>query len=652
MSVPFKIVSREGVPFSVVLSGAELLAPIIAQASTAADAASASASAAAASAALLTPYLTAPAPGSPLGRLLQIELFVYAGGVALTWPDNIQVREIAADSLNRMRFRIGAGDTLDGDDAYPQVAIENEIGGFNRPYDGLTSDDQLPLYASDSSLGVPAGTIVGTYRLALDGTPFGTYFPFDVFAYEDGALLRAKALPSEASVANSEGLADIIVSQRAAIGMGQDSPFLDAVSDEYLRRIVEDVYVEGGVPGRTYVLRYRSDNSGGTRRLGFWLYDPIRAAEVAVWTYQAAGDWKNDIPESVYLSGLLQGGVRNDVEYVGLGVTVFLRKEYVEWTHAKTATTATSNAGIRPNRVWSPEEVRRRIKSGQGVRNKEITVGTLGHYATMQVAIDSLIQLGSTPSAVERGHFPYSDKVSVAHQWAITPLAGHTETRAERTISGVGTGMLLWPGLTINATEPNVDISTNPSGTAPLFEANYGGRVLLSASSKLRNLKAGAYVYHIDPTNVAFIPSAANASDPVAGVQHFKLTFLHKGGRLVGNTRVIGRGWIDSQDVTFRDGISEQTGSTGLSGHDLSHTSPNSITPGRTSFINWIMIGGLREVSLIKSHEPTARHELVVDNCDFDAIGVTVDGVAASPPAYQRVGAIMGITYDASLDPS
>jgi hypothetical protein len=411
-----------------------------------------------------------------------------------------------------------------------------------------------------------------------------------------------------------------------------------------MRTIVEDLAIDFGVPGRTYVLNYRSDTAGSTRRLQFFLYDPVRGANVAVWTAQKDYDWSSEVPESVYLSGASLGGVRSDfsLQYTGVGCTIFLKPGSIQFNRGASAFTTTAAGGINPNRVWSSEETERRILTGQGVRNKVRTFGTGGDFASLKLAVDSLLNpnLG-TADNVQRAWWPFSDLCTPAHQWTLQAMPGHSEVKPAVIPSGVSfaRGILCWMGMTIRLRSDTSIKGETTGGTATYaIDYNLGGRIIA---------EPGALVWadsdvavHQDAANALFIPSSANVADKTAGQQFFRIIGLIEGGRYKSNLQAWSCGTSDGQRIIFRGCIFETTGS---GTNWATHTSPSNVSAGFYEFEDVTTVGGQKRLDFVTSNTVAARHGVSVRNSDVSQV--------TGGAGYVRLGKHPGVTYSAALEP-
>lgn len=139
-------------------------------------------------------FIVPPSPASALWPLIDVQLFPVVGGVALAIPAAITVRDFARDNLNRFRLRLASYDS--GTAAYADIAGEST--SLNMSAAGFTGERYITLYAVGTSLGVPAGTVIGVARVDFGaGGTFGTYFANNI-AWSVGGLYVDKLTPNAA----------------------------------------------------------------------------------------------------------------------------------------------------------------------------------------------------------------------------------------------------------------------------------------------------------------------------------------------------------------------------------------------------------------------------------------------------------------------
>lgn len=525
------------------------------------------------------------------------------------------------------------------------VAYGGTTSGTNIPTAGLNGYQQFNVFAFGTTTIAPIGTLIGTiaFDIPADGTGSGLYNT--AINYSQGAIINSK-------VQSSTTIIDTKVSD--ALRTYKTSPFLNTVTDSYMRDIVEDICIDFGVAGRTYILNYRSDTAGSTRRLQFYLYDPVRGINIATWGRQETYDWSSEVPESVYLSGATLGSVRTDVQYVGTGCTIFIKPGSIKFDKGASTYTTIVAGGIDPSRVKSVEQTKEMIKTGKGIRNKNKTFGPGGDYPTLKEAVDSLFgtavlsaALGN-PNNVQRAWWPFSDICTPAHQWTLQAMPGHTEIKTPALPAGVGyaRGVLCWMGMTIRLlNDTELKAQTTSGVETYFFDFNLGGRIIAEPGTLIWTDGATTSTVHQDAGNGISVPSVANASDPTAGLLFFHITGYLENGIYRANHVPWGCGTSDGQDIHFKGTIFHVSG-TEAKGGLTSHTSPNNKFPGSYTFEDTTFIGGTRGVGFITSNTIVARHKIYVKNSDMLI-------VAAGPTtsAFVRVGKQPGVTYDAGLEP-
>lgn len=595
-----------------------------------------------------SPFVTAPASSSALFRCVGPPEFysTAADGSAITIPPIIGIDEFANDGSNRCRIRLAKYATTGS--AAVIFCIENPYGesALNTDTTGLTGVNYMPLYAIDTSTGAQAGEQIGVIPVRIE--TFGTYYPFTHIPYSQGGLSRWKIGDTPIRTANVGATAVAAVAKRRF-----DSPFIGTSPNQYLLDVIDDISIEGGVPGRQYELLCRNDQAGGNYRFYWYLYDPIRGANVAVADPVKTGDWRSGIPECLYLSGAAHGGPRGDVEYCGTAATVWFNKSKASLNQIL-LTPGTGRQTINPNRIKTWQEVREMVLTGKGVRNKVLTIGpTKGDFATYQAAVDSLTIaafFGNDPALITRSAFPYSYIATPSNQYSLVPVEAITENRAERVPSGIATGMLMWPGLTLEAREDTY-LYTDPTASAcPLFDANYGGRIVAAQGARFRVMRSDSYIVHIDSENALCGTPTPNAADKKANIMQFRHTFLWDGGQMLGQQRGIGHGIADYQHVEFRNLTIKLEATSGLFGAWLAHTSPASVQAGDLIFDSVRQIGGGDGIALIKSNNGP-KHRITLRNSAVNAVTLT-NSLGGTSTFVLNGAAPAGTTVDSALIPS
>jgi hypothetical protein len=615
------------------------------------------------------PFVTPPAGGSALLRLLDPQLWTESiDGKKINWPANLSVREIAADSNNRFRFRLGGGDTVGADGNYPQIGAESinaaaagatSPGALNIGYSGLTPGTILYLYASDDSLGVPQNTIIGTYRVSFDGTTFGTYFPFAVFTAAAGLLVRTAVLPGESFVQNVTDIAKDVVRLQA-----EGRWYEPTLQSTYIPQIIDDISVEFAVPEKgRYVLNVRTDRTPVNYRITLRLFDTVRQVVVA---YRSRIESAPFNPGVMYLSGASNGGILtaadggDPLEWTGAHATVWFSDDFldkVDWTFGASTFTTAANA-IRVNRILTTEQVGEMIRTGRGIRNHIITVDASGDgdFETFKEAHDSLLDpgLAADPDDIQRAWWPLSQICTPSNQYEIRGKRGHTETKLPVVPDGVGfaRGLLCWMGLTYRLPGGSTFTAQDADDlTTYFFDYNLGGRIIAESDTVIVAVDTNeSSAVHQDQGGAITKPSVANEDDPSAGQLFFKIFGVMEGGLYRSPIQAYNAGVADGEDITFKGPVFETTGS---GPNFSSHNSPANAFPGRYTFEDVSLIGGTKTINLtnlpIPANPVVARHEIIVRNSDVTNVTASLDANGDCP--FVRIGKQPGVTYSAALEP-
>lgn len=619
----------------------------------------------------LTVLAKAPGSSSALFNLVDLRLRLRsANGDKINWPDNISVREFATDSLNRFRFRLGGGSSLGADGNYPQIgaehpnasAAESVVGGLFIGYDAFSASTELELYASDTSLGVPKGTVIGTYRVAFHNAPFGTYYPFAVFPIGDSEIVKSKVLLGSTETSNLLSLVNEAIAESDDI----NSPFVASYSSGYGKRLIKDIRIEGGVPGRDYVLNIRTDRGSGSQfRLILDLYDTVRGTRVASGGRVSSTDFSGDL-DTFYISGASLGSKNATLDYVGLNATVFFNDlaNNVDWDFGATNFTTTDHA-VKHDRILSPEDMKTVILEAKAVQKTIKTFGPGGDFATLTEAINSLLDYNTATAAddIQRAWWPFSHSCTPTSQVELVAMPGHTETKTPVIPSGVSfaRGWLLWMGLTIRLL-PDTRLLAENAGTTTTyaFDMNLGGRLIIPPGAQVESVSGNsAAAIHQDQGGSLTTTADASASDPLAGRSRFHIYgLISGGGNIKSPIQPYNAGIADQEFFRFED-ITFET--TGTGPNFQSHTSRNNERSGRYEFINVTLKGGTKTINLTNAGDGAgtfaalARHEILVANSDVDIVTGASMPAGTTPTStvnpFVRIGKQAGITYSGSVEP-
>lgn len=559
-----------------------------------------------------------------------------ADGVDVVIPGDSELVELQIYNTNQFRMRLGE---VGGSQ------FAREAGNGTYELLSITTGFKLVSIIADSGSNGAITREIGKALVNLDAITPANYSGTSLAASLDPIKLYQNAVEA-ANIATQ-------IKDAVDVSTAPLSPFLPTVNDPYMEDLVEDIIVDFGVDFRGYVLNWRSDTVGSTRRLHFFLRDPIRGANIASWTQEANTDWSAEVGvgkyESVYLSGASLGAPNPALEYVGTGCTLFLKPGVADFTKGSSSHTTTATGGINPNRVWSVEETQRRILEGRGHRNKLRTVGTDGDFATYQEAQDYLLRdIGIPKNDIQRGWWPFSDICTPAHQWTLQALPGHSEVKPAVVPAGVAyaRGILVWMGMTVRAlSDTNIKGETTLGVQTYVFDYNLGGRIISEPGALFWTDGATTSAVHQDAQNGVSAPSEANAADPTAGLLHFRITGLIEGGTYQSVIFPWAAGCSDGQDIRFKGPVLEVT--DGTSANFVAHTSPDNLFPGYYYFDDVTLKGGTGDIAFINTNTVVARHGVGISNSAVDA--VVTNGAGAE--AWVRLGKQPGVTYDAGMEP-
>lgn len=410
------------------------------------------------------------------------------------------------------------------------------------------------------------------------------------------------------------------------------SPFLQAVSDTYMRNVVEDIYVEGGMPGHVYVLNRETLNlGGGNGRVTFRLHNATLGIDVAQW--QKLDTQANiNARTSPYIFGY-QGSL---VGYRGVTFSARINWTAItDWAQALTTYTTAAQGGIRPDRVsgWHRIGVFKELAEPK-IR---LTVGagsvTATHFNSFAAAIASLYIPGVT---ITRSTYPCSDICSFANQVLIECIDdGYSESIAATTIGGIDQStVLLPPFITLRGRgDTRLHMSAGPL-TAPVIEAPFPFRI----ERMVIESQGPGYAVHIDNNN--FLAKRATVGPPILAYRmmsvFYECTIIGSVSQL---TWTIGCGI--SNGHTIRLERCRIIGAAGLPMLGV-HTSASTTDAGEIEVIdcyfNDALITSATAMQLTKINAMSVQHKVIIENTDMASfsVGNTIDVT----PGYQRRGKV------------
>lgn len=417
------------------------------------------------------------------------------------------------------------------------------------------------------------------------------------------------------------------------------------VTDEYLRRLITEIAVEGGDPADTYVINYETVFFSGISlyRYQFQARSVLTGANIATWSIQGATDPSLDYaPPRIILSNVSDGAVQ--ANYQGTQVVLTINWDALETDKNQTAYTSAAQAGVHPSRIYTPDDMDDFLVSP---RPKEVfTVGTGGDYATLLAAFTALQYPVSRLANVARSSFPNSDLVAWSHQVQLVILQGHAETIAAEQVNGLWQSTIVGiPYLSI-VCQPDVVFTMEAAGAnnAPVMEANFpiwvqGGRWIQNGNG---------YIFHIDAGNV-LTQRSTTAGRLLWKHRHvFKDVELdHRG---VNNTsHCFGCGSSNGSTVIIDSPVLIRSGAgiASAAAQILCHNSTDETDPALWILRHGISDDGARPGTgmgnFITAHATTIRNRLIVE--DFDAALLLGDD------GWVRRGKLSDIPFPPAFDP-
>ncbi|MEL7784076.1 hypothetical protein AAG607_13700 [Citromicrobium bathyomarinum] len=362
---------------------------------------------AAASASRFAPFLSPGQLTADLQRVFNVDLYESVGGVELAWPDDIKVEEVGRQAgTERARYRIAG---RNGADPFSLLARESKGGAAFVGVAGLEGVLDFPIFAHDTSLGVPAGTEVGRFAWDVTG-PTALYAT--AYDYETSGLNRARLLMS---VAHRQRVAELIEGALADEAK-REGPFAASVRDKRLRDDVEGV---GGI-------FTQADHRYG-----------LSSIELSHFPNNTPPTWRARATVRDWTSGVdvAQGGRIFTEDPTGTGQHLFLHKGTLpgftgqqfaielkpgaQWIDNGVTRTFASYtvAGFRADRMATSEKVEDFLEAGPPVADQDIIIKASGGDATSLAAAHAPFYDANYSTAPEAQKFSAFPNSNLAHYW-------------------------------------------------------------------------------------------------------------------------------------------------------------------------------------------------------------------------------------------
>jgi len=402
-------------------------------------------------------------------------------------------------------------------------------------------------------------------------------------------------------------------------------PFRAGVSDQYLRELVTDFWVEGGDPEIDYILNYETAFFAGSNlyRIRLILRDAQTGTDVAMWARQGNTDFRSDLPNTVFFTQRILP------QYTGITAIAHLDRTKIDWSKtALTTYTQPDEAGLVADRILSRSEIETRFAAASEPAIT-LTVGagmaTGTHFNSFKAAIESLYSDNTT---ITRSTFPCSDIASFTNQVCIECVdSNYSEEMIARRIGNIDQGILVPPFVTLKGRGDTLLFLPDTGGTAPVLEAPFSFRI---EGLNLENRGQG-YAIHIDNANGLSRRDERNRSS-----LHFPLISVMKDTRFIGSSNQLtwlqGCGISNGHLMVMDNCDNEAAIATNMFGI---HNSPGTTDAGRVeirnSRFNDAQFSAAAAVQLVTSSQQPVVHEVVATNSTLGRItnGATVQAPLA-----------------------
>jgi hypothetical protein len=424
-------------------------------------------------------------------------------------------------------------------------------------------------------------------------------------------------------------------------------PFIVDVADEYMRSIVEDIYVEGGDAGHEYILNMETLNiGGGNGRVRFTVRDAtlgLNMCTIVVIDTQAAIN-ATTVPTLLLFQADLAG-------YSGITATIWVNWSAItNWAYALSAYTLYTESGIRNDHVYTPTRMREFERRAEPKLRLTVGAGATSdtHFNTVQDAFDSLYIPGIS---VTRSTYPNSYICTFSNQVMIEVIDDAYEEEILPTVFfAIRQSKIVFPPFcTLRLRQDTLLWMDDGIGTAPTFEGPFPFRV---EGGQLEGRGPG-YVFHIDNNNGRALRSTVAGDKDVLRYPMMSVfedvTFLPSTDQ---STWTLGCGLSNGHSIIGRR--CRVVGPGGLAKPFLGvHTSVATTDPGLVEWTDGYMndgdLPGSSAIQLLKSNAMDVQHTLNIKGSEMTL--VTHGNTAGGADGWRRAGKIdSDITVAPAMD--
>lgn len=545
------------------------------------------------------PFLYPDQLTADLQRVFNVDLYESVGGVKLAWPDDIKVEEVGRQAgTDRARYRIAG---RNGADPFSLLARESKGGAAFVGVAGLEGVLDFPIFAHDTSLGVPAGTEVARFAWDVTG-PTALYAT--AYDYETSGLNRARLLMS---VAHRQRVAELIEAALAAEAK-REGPFVASMRDKRLREDIADVRGIFTQPSHRYgfssiELSHFPAANPPSWRVQLKIRDWTTGTDAASWGKFFYEDPTGEEQHLLLYKGLLAG-------FTGEQFAVTIGAD-AQWTDSGVARTFASyaEAGLREDRMATGGEVEAFIDLGPPAPDEDVIIKPGGGDATTLAAGAAPFYNANYVAASAADKFKTFPNSDIAHFWnkvrffLADPF--HDEELTEPHV-------VLWHSLIQGRGMFNTRLWNETAGKR-VFETTWPNWKIDVAAEQF----ADQYLDHIDNNDDQSKPSATGygLQNAFLASGYLRVWYRAHGMNVgQGSPSCIGMGISSGQRMRIIDSLFEQVSGTDVPAMFM-HNSAQTTAGGRLSIEGGSILRnlvGTPNLQLIGTYGQSVYHEVFV----------------------------------------